>query len=255
MHTLLSLPLALLLAFALSGPVQADPRFAQAAEMADDFNKEGATALLEAACAEKVETACLRLLGLYSTSYDDAIKVKARALAVTLCDDGDTVACREAAEMAGDGEGGDIDQKLQRRMLKKACEGGMYSSCTDFAYLADGGTGGPQEEAAARNALETACAKGDGENCLWAGDKARERYWADEQSEEERAAHHVEARRLFKRSCDLGNANGCARLARMMIDGEGGPQDRGGANGLLKAACFDYAFICNDYLKLQYKLP
>ena len=254
---LLSSLVMLLGAFALTGPAQADPRFAQAAEMADSYDRDGAITLLEPLCEEGVDGSCLRLLSIYSKSYDDAVEVKARKLAVAMCDDGgDALACLEAADMAEDGDGGDIDQPLQRRMLEKACQGGMFSACTGFAYLAGNGTGGPQDEDAARKAVESACASGDAESCLWSGDKARERYWQDSDgSDADKQVHHVEARRLFKRSCDLGNANGCARLAKMLIEGEGGDPDLQQANGLLKQGCLQYEHICNDYLELQYRLP
>lgn len=51
------------------------------------------------------------------------------------------------------------------------------------------------------------------------------------------ANHHLEARRLAKRACDLDDQAGCYLFAEAMRQGNGGPVDQASAEQLFRTAC------------------
>lgn len=85
------------------------------------------------------------------------------------------VACGFLAQMAFDGEGGEQDRPLARRMYTSLCEtSGMADACLLLAVIAENGAGGPRDLDAAYRALGRGCELGNRNACLLLEQRARE---------------------------------------------------------------------------------
>jgi len=87
--------------------------------------------------------------------------------------------------------------------------GGLFLSAISIPYLANGGVGLKKR---------SKCREAKREYALW----------------QERSP---EARTLFKKACDAGDAGGCNNLGFLWLKGEGGPSDPVKARALYKKAC------------------
>lgn len=223
------------------------PAVDAAREATENYDREGAKAILVAACDEGDALACRSLMAVLERSYEDGDDKAARAIAAQLCAQGDPLGCMTLARYAGDGDGGDIDQPLQRSSLLAACEAGLASGCNGAARMAKDGEGGAQDEALAEDLFLKGCDGGSIPACQMLADIQVERgYQAANDAEKD--AHWTKARATHSRACDMGDRYSCTSLADMMFKGEGGPADQAGALALLESACSADYYQCREWL-------
>lgn len=230
------------IALAQSGAVDA------AYAAAQDWDHEGARAILVEACDSSDAAACRVLLADLAGSYESEDEVAARALAGRLCGSGDMLACVTLARYAEGGRGGAEDRALQQDTLVTACRGGFASACLQAAYLAEQGPeGGEPDMTLAREMAGKGCAAGDAQSCSIVGNYLQSSGW-DDDSEANRNAKFEQARRAFTRGCELGDLGGCMSLSSMMLEGRGGPADRAGAVAMLEERCAKDYYACETLL-------
>lgn len=235
----------------LLAPVMANaqsPAIEAARALAEDYDDDGARAILERACDADEAEACRVLLAELSQSYENADQIAARALAGTMCDGGNMLACVTLARFADNGRGGDIDQALQRKSLMSACRGGLVSACSEAAFMAEQGNGGSQDRELAREMAGKGCAAGAGRSCAMAAQYLLSKGW-DAESDAERNAAWQQARSAFRKGCDIGDRESCLGLADMLIEGQGGEKDRASAVALLEKACATDYYSCEALIR------
>jgi len=241
-----------LFAILCMAPAHADPRIAEAKQKIDSYDLEAALELLDNACDDGVSAACVRLLGYSASSFSDEGVAEAKALAEPLCEAGNGPACAFLAEKTNSFDDDPAKAAEQRIYWDKACQRNIYAACTRFAGMASSGEGGPEDEKAARAAVNGACDAGYADACLWAGDFAKGQAF---DGDGDGTAAYVEARTWFTKACDGGSANGCARLARMKLEGQGGDADFDAAMALYQKGCAGATHICQDLLEAETSRP
>lgn len=238
--------IALLAAPALA--VAQSPAVDAAYAAAQEWDHEGARAMLVEACEGGDAAACRVLLADLAASYESEDEVAARALAGRLCGSGDMLACVTLARYAEGGRGGEADRALQQNTLTAACRGGFASACLQAAYLAEQGPeGGEPDMVLAREMAGKGCAAGDAQSCSIVGNYLQSSGW-DDDSEAQRNAKFEQARRAFTKGCELGDLGGCMSLSSMMLEGQGGPVDRAGAVAMLEERCARDYYACETLL-------
>ncbi len=148
--------------------------------------------------------------GVCSYSNDEACKPK--------CDKKDGAACQMLSERASSRK----NKAEARSYAEKACEYGREKSCWWRGALAMEA----KDEQDAVRWFTKGCSAGDPFSCTSAGVS----YW-------KKLNEASKGFTFAKRSCDLGDKDGCDVLALMYLEGAGTPKDGGKAVAIYEAQC------------------
>jgi TPR repeat protein len=114
-------------------------------------------------------------------------------------------ACRSLAVFARQGAIADPDKKFAE-WAEKACRLNDAAGCDEVGTALQGGLQGyPKDAQGAVRAFEKACALNDAAGCLFAGDIAK--------SGDAGSVNQDAIAMIYRKACELGSKDGCARLA------------------------------------------
>lgn len=121
-----------LLAIPSIAAAQSDPRFGEAIEASQNWDRDKAMSLTQSACDENIASACGRLLTMH---VEDGENSKKRALSSKPCDADDAYACYLLGNLADWASGGAEDKPLARASYAKACKAGLPIACIQQAEM------------------------------------------------------------------------------------------------------------------------
>ncbi|MEM9188469.1 MAG: tetratricopeptide repeat protein [Myxococcota bacterium] len=174
-------------------------------------------------------------------------------------------ACAQTARCVLQGVGGQPNYALVESRFRSACEAGDPSACIDLGILYANGEGLPQRKSEAAHLFRRGCELGNDESCRLEAEQ-----WMDgfgratpmdgaerldgycqnaialacfglgtrlHEGREGVPRNREQARELFDRGCELGDAISCVRFATYLASGDGGSRDRTGAEETRRRAC------------------
>lgn len=163
---------------------------------------------LRKACDAGEPRGCTTLATAYASgigvarSLDDARKLYARG-----CEAGDAQACGSLGlfySTAGEGQGPDLERAAE--LFAGACEGGDVTACGNLGWMVVHGLGVAADRERGVRLLERACSAGEGRSCYRLGLQIE--------------GNEAEVEALWRRGCELGDADACTGLSVAFIDGQ-----------------------------------
>ena len=143
------------------------------------------------------------------------------------CHAGDFETCIDVAAVFHEGQGVPVDQARARELVGFACTRDHQPACIQLALALVNHPTDARDRERAGALLEAACTKSDADGC--------EMLATYRLSEGPGAA--AGSREAARRSCELGDAGGCAIYGHTLLDAIGGPADPTGARTAFETAC------------------
>ncbi|MDR3157945.1 MAG: sel1 repeat family protein [Zoogloeaceae bacterium] len=201
-----------------------------------------AAKLFAKACENGSSEGCYALGRMYDMAdgipEDDA---KAAQFYRKACDGGYFTGCNNLGAMHADGEGVEQDYAKAALLYAQACDGGDWAGCNNLGILHDEGNGVEKNEETARALHEKAfvyyeqsCAEEDSEdedlNACY------NRLGASYENGDEIKQDYSKAARLYEKSCNNKNGNGCDSLGELHAQGNGVEKNSKTAHALYEKA-------------------
>ena len=200
-----------------------------------------ARALFERACQASDAAGCRNLAKMRSEGKGEADLREAAKAYEAACKAGDGLACAQAGALYAQG-GGRIDRDMDKavKLFRRACAAEEAEGCANLATALLEGDGAARDPAQAAKVLDKACQAKLGRAC------ARLGVLYDQAVGVERSRKR--ALELFRRACDLDDGHGCTFLgANARVDGA-----KDDARRLLKKGCkLGHAEGCKQLEKLK----
>ncbi len=198
-----------------------------------ETDRRKAYEVFTAACTRKSDDGCLRQADLLADGWGITKDVaKAEGIYRARCDEGRAAACFGMGRLYE--AQGHPDDAL--RMHARACDGGWADACSSVGFAYYTAHGARWDVAAAAKYFEKACELGSAAGCTNAGDVYR--YGAGAPLD------HKKAFALYEKACRPGAPTGCAGVGHYLATGEGGTKlDKRRAQQALRSACENENYV------------
>ena len=191
--------------------------------------------LTVAACKRDDAASCHRIVLSAKLAYAGTTDVDERMQLVTTmvnagtrgCHAGDFELCIDIAAIFDKGEAGPPDRERALELVGFACTRDYQPACIELGLVLANKPVDARDRERAGDLFEAACAKSNADGC--------EMLATYRLSDGPTAA--ARAREAAHRSCELGDAGGCAVYGHTLLDGIGGPADPDQARKAFDTAC------------------